>query len=79
MTPNPGDSEPVPRVVAVWRIRDFHDEGSRRERFVNPAGDKTEATLTTQDYLEAISRTRPTLTPAMVDAFNADIESFARL
>ena len=26
MTPNQGDSEPTPRVVAVWRIRDFHDD-----------------------------------------------------
>jgi len=49
------------------------------ERFVNPVADGVEAALTTQDYLEAITRTRPTLTPAMVDAFDADIESFARL
>jgi SpoVK/Ycf46/Vps4 family AAA+-type ATPase len=49
------------------------------ERFVNPVADGIEAVLTTQDYLEAITMTRPTLTPAMVDAFDADIESFARL
>ncbi len=49
------------------------------ERFVNAAADHAEVKLTTQDYLEAITNTRPTLTPAMVDSFNADIESFARL
>jgi transitional endoplasmic reticulum ATPase len=49
------------------------------ERFVSTSADHAETMLTTEDYLEAITKTRPTLTPAMVDAFNADIESFARL
>ncbi len=48
------------------------------ERFVHTPG-ATDATLRTEDYLEAIRRTRPTLTTGIVDAFNADIESFARL
>jgi transitional endoplasmic reticulum ATPase len=49
------------------------------ERFVTQPTDGAEATLTTEDYLEAIAKTRPTLTSAMVDDFTADIESFARL
>ncbi len=49
------------------------------ERFVSASPDHAEAMLTTQDYLDAIAKTRPTLTPAMVEAFTADIESFARL
>ena len=49
------------------------------ERFVTAQSDDAEGTLTTQDYLDAIASTRPTLTPAMVEAFDADIEAFARL
>lgn len=49
------------------------------ERFVTAPSESAEGMLTTQDYLDAIASTRPTLTPAMVEAFNADIESFARL
>ncbi len=48
------------------------------ERYVNDAG-APDSTVTTEDYLEAIRMTRPTLTSTMVEAFNADIESFARL
>ncbi len=49
------------------------------ERFMSTHRDGAEVTVTTEDYLEAIANTRPTLTSAMVEAFNADIESFARL
>jgi transitional endoplasmic reticulum ATPase len=49
------------------------------ERFVGTHRDGAEVVVTTEDYIEAIAKTRPTLTAAMVDAFNADIESFARL
>ncbi len=49
------------------------------ERFVSARRDGAEVMVTTDDYIDAISKTRPTLTSAMVDAFNADIESFARL
>ncbi|MBV8151309.1 MAG: GNAT family N-acetyltransferase [Candidatus Eremiobacteraeota bacterium] len=49
------------------------------ERFVGASKKGAAATLTTQDYLEAIANTRPTLTPQMVADFTADIESFARL
>jgi SpoVK/Ycf46/Vps4 family AAA+-type ATPase len=49
------------------------------ERFATTAPDRAEATLTTDDYLEAIRATRPTLTKAIVEAFAADISSFARL
>ena len=49
------------------------------ERFVSAHRDGAEVMVTTEDYIDAIAKTRPTLTSAMVDAFNADIESFARL
>jgi SpoVK/Ycf46/Vps4 family AAA+-type ATPase len=49
------------------------------ERFIGEPGDHHEGTVTTGDYVAAIAQTRPTLTQAMVDAFNADIESYARL
>lgn len=49
------------------------------ERFVREHTDGADAMLTTQDYLEAIAKTRPTLTPAMVEDFTADIQSYARL
>ncbi|MFI9274253.1 ATP-binding protein [Kitasatospora sp. NPDC052896] len=37
------------------------------------------AGATTEDYLVAIERCRPTVTPAMVDAFTADIATYARI
>ncbi len=40
---------------------------------------RTVATVTTEDYLHAITSTRPTLTKTMVDEFTADIDRFARL
>lgn len=49
------------------------------ERFVRERSDRAETTVATADYLEAIAKTRPTLTPAMVADFTADIETFARL
>jgi len=34
---------------------------------------------TTDDYLTAIAQCRPTVTPAMIEEFTADIGSHARL
>lgn len=36
-------------------------------------------TATTEDYLQAISDTRPTLTPGAISEFQQDIESYTRL
>lgn len=49
------------------------------ERFVTSVPSDAETSLTTADYLDAIKATRPTLTPQMVESFDADIERFARL
>lgn len=40
---------------------------------------ENDATATTKDYLQAITETRPTLTPEVVDEFHQDIENFTRL
>ncbi len=42
------------------------------------AGD-TNATATTDMVLEAIARTKPTLSPVMIDEFERDIDTYARL
>lgn len=38
----------------------------------------THCRASTEDYLETVSRTRPTLTPTQVSDFNDDIDVFAR-
>ena len=56
-----------------WAARKAAQRAFEREHF---AGGGTRAT--TQDFLEAIAETRPTLTPAMLEAFEADTARFSR-
>ncbi|WP_371500653.1 bifunctional GNAT family N-acetyltransferase/ATP-binding protein [Kitasatospora sp. NBC_00374] len=64
----PADIEHAARIAAQAAFeRDLGEIGSR------PAG------ATTEDYLAAIAQCRPTVTPAMVEEFTADIGSHARV
>ncbi|MFC1415022.1 ATP-binding protein [Streptacidiphilus sp. N1-12] len=45
----------------------------------DPSHPAEAAGATTEDYLAAIAHCRPTVTPALVDAFTADIDSHARV
>ncbi|MFJ1702926.1 ATP-binding protein [Kitasatospora sp. NPDC088346] len=64
----PADIEHAARIAAQAAFeRDLGELGS------HPAG------ATTEDYLAAIAQCRPTVTPAMVEEFTADIGSHARV
>ncbi|GAA5015360.1 bifunctional GNAT family N-acetyltransferase/ATP-binding protein [Kitasatospora paranensis] len=49
------------------------------ERDLGTPGGAAEAGATTDDYLAAIAQCRPTVTPAMIEQFTADIASHARV
>ncbi len=65
----PADIEHAARVAA---------QASFERELVDGVGDD-EPGASTVDYLEAIGQARPTVTEAMVQEFNEDIDAFARL
>jgi SpoVK/Ycf46/Vps4 family AAA+-type ATPase len=56
-----------------WAARKAAQRAFEREHFEGRG-----SRAVTEDFLAAISETRPTLTPAMVEQFESDTERFAR-